>query len=252
MNSSCFSEVKKEKILDRLGIGMANIHNVSDEELEHIVRRAIVNGVNVFDLCAGGRNVFAPVGRAVSKVRNKVFLTAHFGAGFDELGEYEWIRDPAVIRREFRNQLKLLETDYIDIGLLHCVDDEYDWLELRDGGVLAYMRRLKKNGTLRSLGFSTHTPALAMKMLESGEFDVVMLNISDEYDDGMRDVLLRKCFSENIAVFATGIMAEMKTDPNICIDGCIRKAIKRPGVKVAFAGVRTIVDLDKLLCASCA
>jgi len=252
MNYSNDSEVKNCKILSSLGIGMASIQNVPDDELEHIVRRAIVNGVNVFDLCAGGRNVFAPVGRAVSNVREKVFLTAHFGAGFDELGEYEWIREPAVIRREFRNQLKALGTDYIDIGLLHCVDDEQDWLELRDGGVLAYMRRLKKNGVLRSIGFSTHTPSLAIKMLESGEFDVVMANISDEYDDGMRDELLRKCLSENIPVLATGVMAELKNDMKLCVGGCICKALKRPGVKVALAGVRTIAELDKILCTPCA
>ncbi|MBQ4089210.1 MAG: hypothetical protein IJC56_04935 [Clostridia bacterium] len=79
-----------------------------------------------------------------------------------------------------------------------------------------------------------------------------MVNISDEYDDGMRDALLRKCFSENIAVFATGIFADMKKDANMCISGCIRKTLKMPGVKVALAGIRTIVDLDNLLCESCA
>ena len=63
-----------------LGLGMGGIHNCSDEEIEQIIRKAIANGINFFDLCASGKNVYWPFAKAIAGQREKVFFQLHFGA----------------------------------------------------------------------------------------------------------------------------------------------------------------------------
>ena len=75
---------EKNEKFSVLGLGMGGIQKAPDEEIEHTVRRAIVNGVNYFDLCGGAANVYAPFGRAIRAVaRRKIFFQLHFGAVYD-------------------------------------------------------------------------------------------------------------------------------------------------------------------------
>ena len=63
-----------------LGLGMGGIQKSSDEEIEAVIRSAIQNGINFFDLCAGAANVYAPFGRAIAGMREKIYFQLHFGA----------------------------------------------------------------------------------------------------------------------------------------------------------------------------
>ena len=66
--------------LSVLGLGMGGIHVSPEAEIEAVVRTAMENGVNFFDLCGGGAGVYAPFGRAIAGQREKVFFQLHFGA----------------------------------------------------------------------------------------------------------------------------------------------------------------------------
>ncbi len=248
----------KIKEISMLGIGMGCVQDVSDAELEHMVRHALVNGINYFDLCAGSKNVFAPVGRAVSNVRDKVLLQAHFGAGFDELNQYEWIRDFDRMRRLFDWQLKQLGTDYIDIGILHLVDDKEDMTVLRDSGILQYMNDLKESGALRSIGFSSHSPKIAGMVLDIGGFDVAMLPINVR--QGRKDTdelkkLTERCMREAVCVEAVGVFGGGRFIDGSRVPGrksftkaeCLNYPLSMPGVTSVVAGVRSIPEMDELL-----
>lgn len=69
-----------------LGLGMGGIQHTPADEIEAIIRRALENGINFFDLCAGGA-VYEPFGRAIRGRREQVYLQCHFGAVYDENGE---------------------------------------------------------------------------------------------------------------------------------------------------------------------
>ena len=71
-----------------LGLGMGGIQQCSDDEIEHILRTAIASGINFFDLCGGGKNVYRPFGKAIAGRRDKVFFQMHFGAVYNDKGEY--------------------------------------------------------------------------------------------------------------------------------------------------------------------
>lgn len=84
-----------------LGIGMGGIGTTPPDEIEAIVRKALKHGINFFDLCTAGAT-YAPVGRAIRGRREQVFIQCHFGAVYDENGEYGWCRDFETIKKTFR------------------------------------------------------------------------------------------------------------------------------------------------------
>lgn len=154
-----------------LGLGTASVYKNSDSEIERVFRKAVENGINFFDLCGGGKSVFEPFGRAVKDCRNKVYVQMHFGAVYNEIGEYAWSRDLDEIKRTMEWELNALKTDYIDFGFLHCVDEVEDFDELVSGGIFEHIRELKKRGIVRHIGFSSHTPLVAERVLDTGEID---------------------------------------------------------------------------------
>ena len=165
-----------------LGLGMGGIQQAGDAEIEQVVRTAIDHGINFFDLCAGARNVYAPFGRAIAGQRERVFFQLHFGAVYNAAGEYGWSRNLAEIRRMFAWELKTLGTEYADFGFLHCVDEDADFDDLVHNGVLDFIKEQKAAGRVRHIGFSSHTPSVANRVLDTGLVDLMMFSINPAYD----------------------------------------------------------------------
>lgn len=77
-------------------------------------------------------------------------------------------RKPGGIR-QVEEMMSLLQTDYIDVGMIHYVDSMKDWREIADGPVLSYVKELKENGTIRYIGLSSHNPEVALEAVKSGD-----------------------------------------------------------------------------------
>jgi len=248
-----------------LGLGMGGIQHTPLEEIEAIIRKAIEHGINFFDLCAGG-SVYAPFGRAIAGQREKVFLQVHFGAVYDENGEYGWCRDFDTIKKTFLWELETLGTDYVDFGFLHCVDENEDFDELIKIGVLDYLKELRSNGIVRHIGFSSHTPAVANRILDTGIADMMMFSINPAYDFEKGDEygigsvkerfdLFCRCEKEGVGIsvmkpFFAGQLLRADQSPfhtALTHSQCLQYAIDRPGVLTAVPGVQTMEHLDQLL-----
>lgn len=164
-----------------LGLGLGGIGKTPADEIEAIIRKALDHGINYFDLCTAGAT-YAPFGRAIAGKRDRVFIQVHFGAVYDENGEYGWCRDFDTIQKTFLWELETLGTDYVDFGFLHCVDEDADFDKLVEIGVLDYLKALKAQGTVRHIGFSSHTPSVANRILDTGLVDMMMFSINPAYD----------------------------------------------------------------------
>ncbi len=248
-----------------LGLGMGGIQHTPADEIEAIIRKAIAHGINYFDLCAGGA-VYAPFGRAIRGQREKVFLQMHFGAVYDENGEYGWCRDFETIRKTFDWELETLGTDYADFGFLHCVDTHEDFDKLTEIGLVDYLKQLKAEGRVRHIGFSSHTPAVANRIIDTGIADMMMFSINpaydfekgDEYGIGSvseRRALFARCQTEGIGIsvmkpfFAGQLLTADQSPFGVALshNQCLQYAIDRPGVLVALPGVQTMAHLDTVL-----
>ena len=63
------------------------------------------------------------VGEALKGRRDTIYLQIHF-KGNVLLGEYGWTTDLKRIKESIQWQLDCLQTDYIDFGFIHCIDEE--------------------------------------------------------------------------------------------------------------------------------
>ena len=66
-----------------LGLGMGGIQKAPESEIEQVIRTAVDHGINFFDLCGGGRDVYAPFGRAIVGQRVSVMKPFHGGKLLD-------------------------------------------------------------------------------------------------------------------------------------------------------------------------
>jgi hypothetical protein len=249
-----------------LGLGLGGIQRSKDAEIEQVVRTAVDWGINFFDLCAADQKVYAPFGRAIAGQRDKVFFQLHFGAVYDQTGEYGWSRDLNRIQETFDWELDTLGTDYADFGFLHCVDEDEDFDQLVSQGVLDYVQAQKRAGKVRHIGFSSHTPSVANRVLDTGLVDMMMFSINPAYDlergDELgigsvaeRAALLRRCESEGVGIsvmkpFLGGQLLDANLSPlGIAMTRyqCLQYALDRPGVLTVVPGVRNLDDLRGLL-----
>ena len=67
------------------------------------------------------------------------------------------------MKASFEDQLKRLETDHVEIGMIHYVDSLADWEQVKDGPVMKYAQELKASGAIGCIGLSSHNPQAAQK-----------------------------------------------------------------------------------------
>lgn len=249
-----------------LGLGLGGIEKVSEEEIEKTVRKAIEFGINFFDLCGGGAKVYAPVGRAIAGQREKVYFQLHFGAVYNEEGAYGCSRDLKRVEETFEWELKELGTDYADFGFIHCVDTDKGYGNVMKNGIFDFAKEQKAKGLVRYLGFSSHTPEMAHRLLDTGVMDMMMFSINPAYDLEQGDELgigtvseraelFRRCEKEGVGIsvmkpFHGGKILDAKTSPfkkELTKFQCIQYALDRPGVLTVVPGPQNYSELLELL-----
>jgi predicted aldo/keto reductase-like oxidoreductase len=112
----------------------------------------------------------------------------------------------ALIRR-VEDSLKRLQTDYIDIALIHQVSDP---AVLTNDEILAAYDRLKKEGKVRFTGFSTHVAETTFPpLLETSSFDVVVF-VYNHLEGLTLDSLIDKVRAKGIGTIAMKALAGNK------------------------------------------
>ena len=247
-----------------IGIGTGPIFEATEKEAAATLAYAYEHGVNYLDFATAGARTFPYVGTALGPVRKELFYQVHFGANY-ESGEYGWTTDLDTVKRQVDWQLKELKTDYIDFGMIHCLDEERDWNKYQKNGVLDYLLEMKKAGVVRHIGLSSHTPELAQKLLDTGLVEQLMFSINPAYDyqhgefaigsARERMELYRRCEAEGIGIsvmkpYSAGQLLSDKTSPfgkALTKVQCIYYALDKPGVLTVLPGIRSLADLKEAL-----
>ena len=246
-----------------IGLGAGSLSGTK-KEMTAVIDAAIENGINYFDLAPSVEAPWYAYAEAFSGRRDKVITQMHFGAVYAG-GKYGWTRDLGEIKRQIARNFDLLKTDYTDVGFIHCVDDEDDLNDVMNGGLWEYMKSLKADGMIRHLGFSSHNPAIARKILETGLVDIFMFSVNPSYDYqngeyaiggvGERAALYRDCEKMGVGIsvmkpFAGGQLLDAKRSMfrrALTHTRCIQYALDRPAVLTVLPGVRNMDDLKTVL-----
>ena len=237
----------------------------TEREMTDVIDAAIKNGINYFDMAPSEKAPFFAYAKAFEGRREQIITQMHFGAVYSN-EQYGWTRDLNEIKNQFAWQLKLLNTDYTDVGFIHCVDDLDDLNDVMNGGLWEYMKSLKADGMIRHLGFSSHDPDIARRILDTGLIDMFMFSINPAYDYQSEDeyaigevaeraALYREAEKSGVGIsvmkpFAGGQLLDTKTSlfkRALTHTQCFQYALDRPAVMTVLPGVRNMADLQTVL-----
>lgn len=134
------------------------IKKVNELETIRIIRHAINNGVNYIDTAYGyhmGKSEVI-VGNALQDgYRQKVHLVT-------KLPMYK-VKAAGDVEKLCREQLKKLQTDYLDIYLFHGLNKERFQKQVKQLDLVVEMEKLKEKGLIKHFGFSFHDNFQAFK-----------------------------------------------------------------------------------------
>ena len=142
------------RTLGRTGISVSEIslgcEHMQGKEyplIKSVIDAALEAGINFLDVFMSEPNVRSNIGRALLGRREQVVIQGHIGSCHID-GQYTVCRGIDECISCFEDLLQRLQTDYIDVGMLHFVDRESDWDALARSDTMKYALSLKEKGTI--------------------------------------------------------------------------------------------------------
>jgi predicted aldo/keto reductase-like oxidoreductase len=164
-----------------IGLGTEHLDNKAYQTVETVIHAALDQGINMMDLFMPGEPVRKNIGRALAGRRDKMLIQGHI-CSTDINEQYDRSRDLPTVKKYFENLLRCLNTDYIDFGMLFFIDSDRDFSDVFESDILRYAEDLKKQGTIRAIGASSHNPLTARRVVETGVVDLLMFSINPAFD----------------------------------------------------------------------
>jgi len=167
------------------GIGVkSEADMISESEAINLLHSAIDHGINFFDTARMYGGSESIMGSAFKDRRDKVIICTkcrHFLNSDGTLPKPDKLKE--IIEISIKESLAALQTDYVDVYMLHQVDIEI----LGNEPVSRIFSGLKKNGVIRATGVSTYSMEETEKAIECGNWDVIQLpfNLMDQQQEAL-------------------------------------------------------------------
>ncbi len=142
---------------------------------------AISEGVNFIDMYTSNPDVRRNIGTALRGRREQFVIQGHLCTTWEN-DQYLRTRDINKVVPAFDELLEQMQTDYMDIGMIHYVDAMDDYEAVMQGPVMEFVKQLKVEGRIHYIGMSSHNPKVAIRAAESGLIDVLMFSVNPAYD----------------------------------------------------------------------
>jgi uncharacterized protein len=142
---------------------------IDEKEAGEMIQHALDNGVNYFDTAYGyhGGKSETYLGKVLRPFRSKVLIATKLPV---------WnIEKKEDFDRIFNEQLDKLDTDYLDVYLVHSLGNAH-WGRMKDLGVLEFLDQLRSSGRIRFAGFSFHDELKSFKeIVDAYDWDVCQI-----------------------------------------------------------------------------
>jgi predicted aldo/keto reductase-like oxidoreductase len=154
--------------LSVIGFGGIIVSNITQDEANNRVSRAIDQGCNYFDVAPSYGNAEDMLGPAFEPYRKDCFLACKTQK-----------RDAAGAEEELHTSLKKMKTDYFDLYQMHAISSIDDIEKaFGPGGAMETFIKARKEGLVRFLGFSAHSQEAALLAMEKFDFDTILMPVN--------------------------------------------------------------------------
>ena len=262
--------------VSEIGMGCEGMTENSYSMCKKLFDFAEKSGINYFDLYASDPELRSAVGMALKGRREKFIIQSHLCSVWLD-GQYKRSRILKEVKAGFEEMMKLLQVDYIDVGMIHYCDALDDWDTIIKNGILDYARELKNKGLINHIGLSSHNPQVALKAVESNSIEVLMFSVNPCYDlqpasedveelwadknyenhltnmNPERQKLYETCQRNGVGItvmkcFGGGDLLNAELSPAgaaLTANQCIGYALSRPAVSCVLAGAHSVEQLEK-------
>ena len=248
-----------------VSLGVGSLHESPDAEVTRIVDQALGSGINLMDMVMPTAGPAEAIGRGMKSRRKDIIAQLHIGAYFNMAGVTDRTRNLQETKKGFEEQLQLYGSGGSDIGMIHYVDQDEDYDAMLNNGLLDYAVRLKEAGTIRYIGFSSHSVEISRRFLATGLIDVFMFSLNPAYDfentaEGLRvaedraalyaeaqrrgaAITVMKCYAGGKLLSATDSPFGRAMSTAQCVQYCL----DWPAVASCVAGVKNMKELQASL-----
>ena len=261
-------------LVSEIGLGAEWLERHTLEEVKQIINHCGEKGINILDCWMSEPNVRSNIGKALKGQREKWIIQGHIGSTWQN-GQYVRTRELDKVQAAFQDLLERLETHYIDLGMIHFVDEPAEFARVMEGEFFQYVKQLKSTGHIRHIGMSTHNPAVGKLAAAHGEIEMILFSVNpafdmlpateniddyfaDNYDESLggiapeRAELYKLCERNQVGItvmkgYAGGRLFSAERSPfGVALTPvqCIHYALTRPAVASILAGYDTVEHVD--------
>lgn len=256
-----------------IGIGCENLDGKPYGQVKETIDAALENGINIFDVFMPGKEVRENIAKALGSRRDQVMIQGHIGST-DISQQYDISRDLPTVKKYFEDLLRIF--GYIDFGMMFFIDSEDDYKGVFETGFADYVRSLKEQGYIKHIGFSSHNPHMATRVIQTGLPEMMLFSINPAFDlypadtnalnalhqgldnaafcgfDPVRAALYTLCEQKGIGINVMKTLGAGKLispehtpfDKPLTVAQCIHYALTRPAVASVMLGCQTRAEVE--------
>jgi len=266
---------KTNLMVSEVGFGGEWLERHDTSHSIDLIHYAHSKGINIIDCWMPYPKSRDIIGAGIAPCRDEWFVQGHIGSTWQD-GQYVRTRDIEHVKPAFEDLLQRIGGGYIDLGMIHYVDEESDWETVsKPGEYLDYVIELKKAGIIRHIGLSTHNPVIAKKAASAGFIEMILFSVNpafdlmpptdnidnyfaEEYDSALGGVdpsrveMYKLCEQNDVGItcmkpFAGGRLFDEKRSPfGVALTPvqCIHYALTKPAVDSVLCGYDTKEQID--------
>lgn len=262
--------------VSEIGLGSEVFVNSSEADSLKMLDTAVELGINFFDCYNSEPHVRDVLGKGMKGRREKFIVQGQIGSHWVD-GQYKRTRQMDEVKTAWEDLLTRFGTDYIDVGMIHYVDEQKDYDEVFGGPFIQFVLDLKAQGKIKCTALGTHNPKIALQAVRTGLIEVIMLSVNPAYDllpsnenidamfekstyerqsalnsiDPEREELYRLCEEKGVGLtvmkpYAGGALLDAGESPfgvAMTVPQCLHYCLTRPAVASVLAGARTVEEL---------
>lgn len=163
-----------------IGFGGIPIQRLTEDEAVRVVQGCLDQSVTFIDTANAYTTSEARIGKALAgRPREQVILATKTGG-----------KDKATAQEHLALSLQHLQTEYIDLWQFHGINtpEAYEQI-LGPGGAMEAAQEALQAGTVRHIGFTTHSMDMALQGVPSGHFETVQFPLNFVTNEALEELL---------------------------------------------------------------